>query len=202
MRSTGCKVCRKALTAAADRVGPAQLIVNTAGYQGDIASVIDYDLDDLDRVLRVNVTGVFAVLQASARLLRDAELPGSIVNVASMAAHGAPNMPAYAASKGAVVSLTRAAAIDLAPVGIRVNSVSPGFIGPGAMWDRQVALQAETKSPYYASDPETVVDQMISQVPLRRYGGPDEVADVVCFLLSDAATYLTGNDVEVAGGSS
>lgn len=190
-----------ALVASAERTGPPQLVVNNAGYQGQFANVVDYDLDDLRTVLDVNVVGVFVVLQVAARQLRTAGLGGSIVNVASMAAHGAPNMPAYSASKGAVVSLTRSAAKDLAPYGIRVNSVSPGFIGPGAMWDRQVALQASAPSPYYADDEAVVADQMIGQVPLRRYGSVDEVASVVRFLLSDTSSYMTGSDLEVAGGA-
>lgn len=190
-----------ALAGAADRLGEARLIVNNAGYQGQITNVLDYDLDDLRMVLDINTFGVFVVLQAAARRLRDAGLPGSIVNVASMAAHGAPNMPAYAASKGAIVALTRAAAKDLAPFSIRVNSVSPGFIGPGIMWDRQVEQQASVPSPYYADDAATVAEQMIGQVPLGRYGSLDEVASVVRFLLSDAASYLTGSDLEVAGGA-
>lgn len=190
-----------AMSDAADRMGPARLVVNNAGYQGRFENVLDYDLDDLETVIGVNAIGVFVVLQAAARRLRDAGVGGSIVNVASMAAHGAPNMPAYSMSKGAVVSLTRAAAKDLAPHSIRVNSVSPGFIGPGVMWDRQVAQQAEVASPYYADDAATVADQMIGQVPLRRYGSLGEVASVVAFLLSDDASYLTGSDLEIAGGA-
>lgn len=189
-----------ALADSTERLGPLRLIVNNAGYQGGFANVLDYDLADARDVLDVNAFGVFAVLQAGARCLRDAG-GGSIVNVASMAAHGAPNMPAYSMSKGAVISLTRAAAKDLAPFGIRVNSVSPGFIGPGVMWDRQVALQAQTSSPYYADDEAVVADQMIGQVPLRRYGSLDEVARVVAFLLSDESSYMTGSDLEVAGGA-
>jgi NAD(P)-dependent dehydrogenase (short-subunit alcohol dehydrogenase family) len=191
----------EALSGAAVRMGPAQLVVNNAGYQGDFGNVLDYDLDELRMVLDVNAFGVFVVLQAAARRLCESGLGGSIVNVASMAAHGAPNMPAYSMSKGAVISLTRAAAKDLAPHGIRVNSVSPGFIGPGVMWERQVAFQAQTPSRYYADDTASVASQMIAQVPLRRYGSLDEVAGVVAFLLSDAASYMTGSDLEIAGGA-
>ncbi len=190
----------QALREATAVLGPITLAVNNAGYQGRFENTADYDLDDARRVFEINVLGVLTVLQVWARLLRDNGRGGSIVNVASMAYHGAANMPAYSASKGAVVSLTKAAAKDLAPFDIRVNSVSPGFIGPGAMWDRQVAEQAATPSPYYADDEATVAEQMIGAVPLRRYGSLDEVASVVRFLLSDESSYMTGSDLEIAGG--
>ena len=93
-----------------------------------------------------------------------------------------------------------AAAVQFAPDGIRVNSVSPGFIGPGAMWERQVDEQAATPSSYYADDPAVVAEQMVGAVPMRRYGSVEEVAAVVRFLLSDESSYLTGSDLEVAGG--
>ena len=107
------------------------------------------------RVFEVNVIGVLAVLAAVSRQMIDHGFGGgSIVNIASMAGvSGAPNMPAYSASKAAVIGLTRAAAKDLAPAGIRVNAVSPAFIGPGRMWDTQVAQQAAAGSQYYAADP-------------------------------------------------
>ena len=124
-----------------------------------------------------------------------------MVNTASMAKGGAPNMAAYSASKAAVVALTKTAAKDLAPDSIRVNSVSPAFIGPGLMWDRQVQLQADTPSQYFADDPDEVAAQMIGSVPLRRYGSLDEVAAAVLFLLSDDASYITAFDIEISGGA-
>lgn len=110
-------------------------------------------------------------------------------------------MVAYSASKAAVVAMTKSAAKDLAPQSIRVNSISPAFIGPGAMWDRQVELQATTPSQYFSDDPALVVDQMIGSIPLRRYGSLDEVAATVQFLLSDEASYITAFDIEVSGGA-
>lgn len=182
--------------------GPVDGIVNNAGYQGHFANTLDYDEADFRRVLDINVTGVFNVLQAGAQRMVAAGRPGSIVNLASMAGvTGAPNMAAYSASKAAVIGLTKSAARDLASSSIRVNAVSPAFIGPGAMWDRQVELQAETPSIYYADTPAEVADQMIDMVPLRRYGSLDEVAEVVLFLLSDRASYLTATNTEVSGGS-
>ena len=130
--------------AAADRLGVPDLVFNNAGVQGDIAPLADYSVDDFATVIRVNATGIFHVLRESARRLRDVGRGGAIVNSASMAGvEGAANMPAYSASKGAVMSLTRAASKDLAPLGIRVNAISPCFIGPGRMWDRQTMLQAQ-----------------------------------------------------------
>jgi NAD(P)-dependent dehydrogenase (short-subunit alcohol dehydrogenase family) len=183
-------------------VGPLAGVVNNAGYQGVFAPVAQYPLDDARRVLETNVLGVMTVLSVAARAMVARGRGGAIVNVASMAGvSGAPNMPAYSASKAAVIGLTKAAAKDLAPQEIRVNAVSPGFIGPGRMWQTQVTQQAAVGSRYYPCDPHAVERQMIALVPLRRYGSVREVASVVAFLLSDAASYVTGVNIEVAGGS-
>jgi NAD(P)-dependent dehydrogenase (short-subunit alcohol dehydrogenase family) len=183
-------------------MGPIGGLVNGAGVQGQFASIDAYPLADARRVFDVNVLGVFTVLAAVSRHMIEDGSGGSVVNIASMAGvSGAPNMPAYSASKAAVIGLTRAAAKDLAPSGIRVNAVSPAFIGPGRMWDSQVEKQAAAGSQYYPADPAEVAAQMIGTVPLRRYGSADEVARVVAFLLSEEASYVTGVNIEVSGGS-
>ena len=186
------------VNSAVEGLGPLGGLVNNAGYQGVFSSVDCYPIEDARRVLDVNVLGLMTVLAAAARMMTG----GAVVNIASMAGvSGAPNMPAYSTSKAAVIGLTKAAAKDLAPRGIRVNAVSPAFIGPGRMWDTQVAQQAAAGSQYYATDPDEVAEQMIGMVPLRRYGSVHEVASVVAFLLSDDASYVTGVNIEVAGGS-
>ncbi len=183
------------------RLGVVDLVFNNAGYQGAFAGVADHPVDDARRVLDVNVMGVLIVLRAAARRMRAAGVPGSVVNTASMAGvAGAPNMAAYSASKGAVIALTKTAALDLAPLGIRVNAVSPAFIGPGAMWSRQTELQAAAGSQYYGSDPAAVADEMVAQVPLRRLGTVGEVAAAVAWLLSREASYVTGQNILVTGG--
>ncbi len=187
-----------AVTAAVDKLGPLGGLVGNAGYQGVFTSIERYPLADARRVIEVNLLGMMAVLAAVARAMTG----GSVVNIASMAGvSGAPNMSAYSASKAAVIGLTKSAAKDLAPKGIRVNAVSPAFIGPGRMWETQVAQQAAANSQYYAADPEAVAEQMIGMIPLCRYGSVHEVATVVAFLLSDDASYVTGVNIEVSGGS-
>lgn len=190
----------RAVDDATSETGPPTLLVNCAGYQGRFVSTPQYPPDDVVRVLAVNVTGLMAVTGAITRRLVDLGEAGAVVNLASRAARGSPNTPAYCASKAAVIGFTRAAALDLAPHGIRVNSVSPAFIGPGEMWDRQVDQQASAASQYYGDDSATVERQMLSKVPMRRVGSVEEVASVIAWLLSDEASYVTGEDVLVSGG--
>lgn len=193
---------RAAVTSASEELGPADFVFNNAGYQGQFGNILEADPADAQRVFDINIAGVFNVLQVCSQAMRAADKPGSIVNTASMAGvSGAPNMGAYSTSKAAVIGLTKSAAKDLAPFGIRVNSISPGFIGPGVMWDTQVAEQAAVASPYYADTPEEVAEQMVGMVPLGRYGSLEEVADAAVFLLSDAASYLTGINLEISGGA-
>jgi NAD(P)-dependent dehydrogenase (short-subunit alcohol dehydrogenase family) len=186
----------------AERHGTPSALVANAGVQGEFAPLQDYDVDVARRVLEVNVLGVFDLIAVTARLMIRAQTRGSVIATASMAGvNGAPNMPAYAASKAAVIGLVKAASRDLAPHGIRVNAISPAFIGPGVMWDNQVAQQAAAGSQYYASQPDAVARQMIEAIPLRRYGSPSEVADVICYLASERSSYLTGVNIEIAGGA-
>lgn len=195
-------------TAAADAVarcvaeaGSPRALFNNAGVQGVFAPIDRYPLDDAALTIMVNVVGVFNVLATVGAAMVDAGSGGAIVCTASMAGvSGAPNMTAYSASKAAIVGLVRSAAKDLAPHAIRVNAVSPAFIGPGRMWDRQVAQQAGAASRYYSTEPAEVAAQMLGAVPLGRLGSPGEVASAVAYLLSDDASYVTGVNLEVAGG--
>lgn len=191
-----------ALDQVANMAGVASLVFNNAGIQGEFMPVHQYPASDARRVFEVNVIGALNVLTAATKRMIENGSGGSVVNSASMAGvAGAPNMAVYSASKAAVIGLTLSAAKDLAPYGIRVNAVSPAFIGPGRMWTRQVELQAAVGSQYYSTDPDEVSAQMIGQVPMRRFGTLDEVASSVLFLLSDDASYLTGVNLEIAGGA-
>ena len=187
--------------AAEERYGAPGLLFNNAGIQGAHARTLDYEVVEFANVIAVNVMGAFNVLREASRRLRAAGRGGAIVNSASMAGvEGAANMVAYSASKGAVMSMTRSASKDLAPLGIRVNAISPAFIGPGRMWDLQTQRQADVGSQYYSTDPADVAREMVQMVPMRRVGSVDEVVATVLWLLSDEASYITGQNIIISGG--
>lgn len=197
---TDIDAVEQAVSAIVECFGSIELLLNNAGYQGAFSPIHQHPVAEFDKVIRINVVGAFHVLKVvSAHMVERGY--GRIVNTASMAGvQGPPNMAAYGASKFAVVGLTETAAKDLAPHGIRVNAISPAFIGPGFMWDRQVQLQAEANSQYFSTNPREVARQMIDSVPMRRYGEVEEIPGTVAYLLSDDASYVTGINVHISGG--
>ena len=143
----------------------------------------------------VNARGIFLTNQLAARQFVE-QGHGVIVNTASLAAKvGAPLLAHYSASKFAVLGWTQALARELAPKGIRVNAVCPGFVKTG-MQSREVEWEATLRS----VTPERVIEDYIAQTPLGRLETPEDVADVVTFLCSDAARFMTGQGVNVTGG--
>lgn len=198
-----------AVDAVIGRYGRIDMLWNNAGYQGQIRPTLEYDPEDFALVMNINVTGMFVVLQTVAKKMAVQPKRGdgggsySIVNTSSVAGlRGTPAMVAYASSKAAVLAMTVSCSKDLAPHGIRVNSISPALIGPGFMWDRQNELHATSGSPYFATDPDVVAQSKISSVPMKRLGSVEEVIKSVAFLLSDESSYTTGTNLVVDGGMS
>lgn len=187
-------------SAIADRFGSIDLVWNNAGYQGQIAPILEQDPKDFDLVMRVNVTGVFLVLQAAAKRMKLTG-GGAIVNTASVAGlRGTPAMPAYASSKAAVICLTVTAAKELAIHNIRVNALSPALIGPGTLWERQNKLHAAVGPPYFAASEEDVASSKVNSVPMKRLGSPEEVIQSLAFLFSGDSSYTTGINLVIDGG--
>lgn len=171
-----------------DAFGRIDILCNNAGVEGQAQPIPDYDLAVFNEVMRVNVGGVFLgmkhVLPVMVR-----QKSGSIINTSSLSGlTGSPAMCAYIASKHAVVGLTRAAASEAAPAGVRVNCINPGPIS-GRMTDAIAAMQGEGWH-----------EAVAAAMPARRFGTPDEVAALVAFLASDESGYCNGGCYSVDGG--
>ncbi|MDH4147703.1 MAG: SDR family oxidoreductase [Acidimicrobiia bacterium] len=182
---------RSAVMDAFDRVraelGPVEILVTSAGIES-FDPVLDITPDLWDRILAVNLTGTFTCVQAALPDMLAAGW-GRIVTIASSSAQsGAPNMAHYVASKGGVIGLTKALAIELARQGITVNTIPPSLV------DTPMARQAEAKGDFPG------VDVVAPMVPVGRAGTPEDIAAACAYLCSEEADYITGQIIGVNGG--
>ncbi len=161
---------------------------NNAGIGGSGALTADYLQEDWDQVLRVNLTGVWLCMKYEIPVML-AQGRGSIVNTASVAGlAGAPRLSAYVASKHGVVGLTRTAALEYARAGLRINAVCPG-------WTRTPMVESALAARPYLQEA-----QIIESEPIGRMATPEEIAEAVVWLCSDAASFVTGHAMAVDGG--
>lgn len=166
--------------------GAVSVLVNNAGIAAP-EDFLSYQLETFDAVIGINLRGVFVATQRAARGMVDAGIEGAIVNMSSINAQVAiPAIPAYCASKGGVMQLTKVAALALAKHNIRVNAVGPGSIDTAMM----AAVNANPDAYKVA----------MSRTPLGRPGTAKEIGDVVAFLASPKASYITGETIYVDGG--
>ncbi len=184
-----------AFAAAIEALGGLDILVANAGVSS-MCPAIDITDEDWDFNFGVNARGVFLTNQAACRHFLAQGAKGVIVNTASLAAKiGAPLLAHYSASKFAVLGWTQALAREMAPHGIRVNAVCPGFVRT-AMQARELQWEAALRG----LTPEAVFAEYIALTPLGRIEEPEDVAGVVLFLASDAARFMTGQGVNVTGG--
>ncbi|XP_059034672.1 (3R)-3-hydroxyacyl-CoA dehydrogenase isoform X4 [Mustela lutreola] len=163
---------------------PPSVVVSCAGITRDEV-LLRMSEDDWDKVIAVNLKGIFLVTQAAAQALVSSGCHGSIINISSIVGKvGNMGQTNYAASKAGVIGLTQTAARELGRHGIRCNSVLPGFI----------------TTPMTQKVPQKVLDKVIGIIPVGHMGDPEDVADVVAFLASEDSGYITGASVEVTGG--
>jgi NAD(P)-dependent dehydrogenase (short-subunit alcohol dehydrogenase family) len=171
---------------AVDFLEQVDILVNNAGTNVP-EPFLEVSEDNLDRMLAVNVKGVFLVAQAAARRMVERGEGGAIINISSQMGHvGAPRRTVYCATKHAVEGLTKAMAVELAPHKVRVNSVAPTFV--------------ETPMTKPLLEDETLREDTLSRIPLGRLGRVEDVTGAVLFLASPAAGLITGASLLVDGG--
>jgi len=176
-----------AIARARAELGPVEILVTSAGLD-EFRSFTDITPDAWDRMLAVNLTGTFNCIQAALPDMLAAGW-GRIVTISSSSAQsGTARMAHYVASKGGVIGLTKALAVELAPQGITVNTIPPGFI------DTPMARRAEARGDLPS------IDAVAARTPVRRAGTPADIAAACAFLCSDEAGYITGQAINVNGG--
>ncbi|HSP17831.1 MAG TPA: 2-dehydro-3-deoxy-D-gluconate 5-dehydrogenase KduD [Thermoanaerobaculia bacterium] len=167
-------------------VGKADILINNAGIIRR-AAVLEYSDDDWDAVIEVNLRSVFALSRAFARAVVERKATGRIVNIASMLSfQGGIRVVAYTAAKSGILGLTRALANELAPMGINVNAIAPGYMAT----DNTQALR----------DDPVRSREILARIPAGRWGVPDDLKGAVVFLASPAAAYVHGAVLAVDGG--
>jgi 2-hydroxycyclohexanecarboxyl-CoA dehydrogenase len=170
-----------------DELGPVGILVTSAGIES-FQALGDITADSWDRIIAVNLTGTFSCVQAAVPDMLAAGW-GRIVTISSSSAQsGAPHMAHYSASKGGVISLTRALAVELARRGVTANTIAPSLV------DTPMARAAEAAGDFPG------VDVVAPMVPVGRAGTPEDIAAACAFLCSDGGSYITGQTIGVNGG--
>lgn len=173
-----------ALAAAAERIGPVDILINSAGIVGPGVPLLETTSDDWQRVFDVNVRGVVGTMQAFVPGMVERGW-GRVVNFASMAGKdGNPNLSVYSASKAAVIALTKSAGKELATTGVLVNAIAPAVIA----------------TPMNATTAPEALAHITSLIPMKRVGRAEEVAELVAWLASDAVSFSTGAVYDISGG--
>ena len=168
------------------QIGTVSVLVNNAGIApgGDF---LETSAEEFKAVLNVNLVGTFVATQRAARSMIAAQIQGAVINMSSINAQLAiPTIAAYCASKGGIMQLTKVAALALAPHGIRVNAIGPGSI--------DTAMMAGV------NQDDAAMQRVLSRTPMGRVGAPDEIGQIVAFLASDKASYITGETIYADGG--
>ena len=188
--------CEETVGQTVELLGGVDVLVNNAGIGGPDTNVVDTAPSEFRRVLDVNLLGSFLAARAAARAMIGQGTGGVIVNMGSLfGQQGVAGGAAYCASKGGVTLLTHSLALELAPYGIRVNTIAPGNMATEMHWDELRSRAAASGTSF-----EVQVEIVRGGIPLGRHGSGEDIAGAVAWLASDDAAYVTGQTIGVNGG--
>jgi len=180
---------------AMDTWGRIDIFMNNAAWQGEINSIVNYSVDMFDKVMGINVRGVFLGLKSVLPVMIK-QGKGAVINTASLGAYiGTRNLGPYTASKHAVLGLTKTAALEVARKGIRVNAVCPGPV------DTEMIRRIESAQAKDQASAISLREQRAASIPDGRYADPAEVANLMVYSASDYASHVTGQGIQINGGS-
>jgi NAD(P)-dependent dehydrogenase (short-subunit alcohol dehydrogenase family) len=196
------KEVEAAVKATIDKFGRIDILVNCAGTRGPVGvNIADGDEKDWKLLFDVNSLGTMVVSKYVAKEMIRKNQGGKIVHIASAAGKLAcPGSAAYAASKWAVIGITQALAMELAPYKINVNSINPGFFATN-LRDDDATLHSKQKGVTIEQFREEEYKMLSNMVPLKRMGTVEDIADLIYFLVSDQSKYLTGQSINITGGT-
>ena len=184
---TDGKSVKECVETAENALGPIDILVNNAGI-AVTKPLLEHAEEDWDSVLDTNLKGIWLMAQEVARRMVHYEQDGSIINIASvLGERGISRLPGYCASKGGIINLTRAMAVELAPHRVRVNAIAPGYI------------ETDMNRQFFATQ---AGQRLIKQIPQRRLGQVEDLDGVLLLLASDASQYMTGSVITIDGGQS
>jgi NAD(P)-dependent dehydrogenase (short-subunit alcohol dehydrogenase family) len=191
-----------AVKATIDKFGQVDLLINCAGTRGPVGvNIADGDEKDWELLFDVNTLGTMIVSKYVGKEMIKRNQGGKIVHIASAAGKLAcPGSAAYAASKWAVIGITQALAMELAPYKINVNSINPGFFATN-LRDEDATLHSKQKGITVEQFREDEYKMLSNMVPLKRMGTVEDIADLIYFLVSDQSKYLTGQSINITGGT-
>ncbi len=188
--------CEHAIAEAVSHFGGLDALVNNAGIGGPTSHAVDTELAQFRRVVEVNLIGSFLMARAAARRFLEQGMGGAIVNLGSIfGQQGVAGGAAYCASKGGVALLTHSLSLELAPFRVRVNTIAPGNMASEMHWEDLRAQAAARGSSF-----EEEAERVRASIPLGRHGTGEDLAGAVVWLLSDDASYVTGQTIGVNGG--
>ena len=196
------KEVEAAVKATIDKFGQIDILINCAGTRGPVGvSIADGNEKDWELLFDVNTLGTMIVSKYVAKEMIRRNQGGKIVHIASAAGKLAcPGSAAYAASKWAVIGITQALAMELAPYKINVNSINPGFV-PTNLRDEDATLHSKEQGITIEQFREKEYKMLSDMVPLKRMGTVEDIADLIYFLVSDQSKYLTGQSINITGGT-